>query len=318
MAVSTIDLSVTIGSLRLSNPVMVASGVFGYGEEYEPLLAIQRLGAVITKGISLLPSSGNPPPRIIETPSGMLNAIGLHNVGFDVFVREKMPLLRKYQTPVLVNFYGTSVEEYTELARRLSDVAGVAGLEANISCPNVKAGGMCFGTDPAMAHAITSALRKATRLPLIIKLTPNVTAIAAIAKSVAEAGADALSLTNTFTGMAVDIATCRPVLANITGGLSGPAIRPISLRMVWEAVQNVAIPVIGIGGIMEAGDALQYLIAGATAIQVGTALFVNPRAPEEIIDGIEQYLRDRECPAVTRIIGCMKTDTSTCGKLYEQ
>jgi len=310
MTTGEIDLAVTIGSLRLRNPVMVASGVFGYGEEYEPLLDIRRLGAIITKGISLKPSSGNPPPRIIETPSGMLNAIGLHNVGYDVFVSEKLPFLKKFDTPVIVNFYGTSVEEYTELARRLSDIEGIAGLEANISCPNIKQGGMCFGTDAGMAHAITRALRKTTRLPLIIKLTPNVTSVAAIAKSVAEAGADAVALTNTFTGMVVDIATCRPVLANSTGGLSGPAIRPISLRMVWEAVQNIAIPVIGIGGIMDATDALQYLITGATALQVGTALFKNPRSPELILDGIEQYLRDRNFRTITRIIGCLKTNTA--------
>lgn len=308
MTKGKIDLSVRIGSLKLSNPVMVASGVFGYGEEYMSLLDIRRLGAIITKGISLKPSLGNPPPRIVETPSGMLNAIGLHNVGFEVFVNEKLPLLRKFNTPVIVNFYGTSVDEYTELARRLNDIEGIAGLEANISCPNIKQGGMCFGTDAGMAHAITGALRKTTRLPLIIKLTPNVTEIAAIAKSVAEAGADAVALTNTFTGMVVDIATCRPVLGNITGGLSGPAIRPISLRMVWETVQNVSIPVIGIGGIMDAGDALQYLIAGATAIQVGTALFVNPRSPEMIIEGIEQYLREKGCSKINRIIGCLKTN----------
>jgi dihydroorotate dehydrogenase (NAD+) catalytic subunit len=303
-----IDLTVEIGSLHLKNPVMVASGTFGYGEEYSTLIDINELGAIVTKGISLNPFPGNPPPRIVETPSGMLNAIGLQNVGFETFVSEKMSFLKRFNTPVIVNFFGSSVAEYTELARKLSDVEGIAGLEANISCPNIKEGGMCFGTDPSMAHSITKQIRKATKLPLIVKLTPNVTDISTIAASVEEAGADAVSLTNTFTGMVVDVESCRPELSNITGGLSGPAIRPLSLRMVWETVRKVSIPVIGIGGIMDEKDALQYLIAGAMAVQIGTGLFVNPNAPHFIIKGIESYLRVKGYTSVQQIIGCLKTE----------
>lgn len=302
-----VDLSVTIGGIHLANPVMVASGTFGYGEEYANLLDFNRLGAIIPKGISLKPSLGNPPPRIVETPSGMLNAIGLQNVGFKRFVSEKMPFLRSFPTPIIVNFYGSAIEEYIELAKRLSDVEGITGLEANISCPNIKEGGMCFGTDPSMAYSVVEGIRNATMLPLIVKLTPNVTDIAAVAVSIEEAGADAVSLTNTFTGMVVDIETHRPTLANITGGLSGPAIRPLSLRMVWETIQKVSIPVIGIGGIMNANDALQYLITGAKAVQIGTGLFLDPYTPQTIVDGIEKYIRDRGHAHVQEIIGCLQT-----------
>ncbi len=301
-----IDLSVTIAGLALKNPVLVASGTFGYGEELAPFMDINCLGAVITKGISLHPSPGNPPPRIVETPSGMLNAIGLQNVGFEDFVTKKLPFLRQFKTPVIVNCYGKTTDEYRELCVRLSDVPGVSGLEVNISCPNVKAGGICFGTEPARAHKLVRAVRKTTALPLIVKLTPNVTDIATIARSVEEAGADALSVTNTFTGMVVDVEVCQPLLSNITGGLSGPAIRPLSLRMVWETVNAVSIPVIGIGGIATAQDALQYLITGARAIQVGTALFVNPDAPLHIIRGIADYLKAKHHSSIRDIIGCLK------------
>ncbi len=231
---------------------MAASGTFGYGQEYASLIDNSVLGALITKGISLLPSAGNPVPRIIETPSGMLNAIGLQNVGFEVFIAEKMPLLRTGSTPVIVNFYGNTVEQYVELAKRLSAVEGISALEANISCPNIKQGGISFGTDARMAGEITARIRSVTRLPLIVKLTPNVADIALIARSVEQGGADAVSLINTLTGMVIDPATRRPVLANITGGLSGPAIRPIAVRMVWQVCQAVRIPVIGLGGIMNA------------------------------------------------------------------
>jgi dihydroorotate dehydrogenase (NAD+) catalytic subunit len=301
-----IDLSVTIAGILLQNPVMTASGTCGYGEELTPFLDLNRLGALVTKGVSLLPSAGNPPPRIVETPSGMLNAIGLQNVGLKEFVEKKLPFLRQFRMPIIVNCYGKSIEEYTELCRRLDAAEGVSGLEVNISCPNVKEGGICFGTDARQAHTLVRAVRGATALPLIVKLSPNVTDIALIARSVEEAGADALSVTNTFTGMVIDIETCRPLLANITGGLSGPAIRPLSLRMVWETVKAVSIPVIGLGGIMTAEDALQYLITGARAIQLGTALLVNPDAPLRIVAGIEAYLRARNIPAVTDIIGCLK------------
>jgi len=246
---------------------MIASGTFGYGEEYSSLIDINMLGAIVTKGISLEPSPGNPPPRIIETPSGMLNAIGLQNIGFESFVSDKMPLLRTYDTAVVVNFYGSKIDDYVELAEKLSGIDGVDALEANISCPNIKEGGISFGTDPEMADEVTRQVRKVTSLPLIVKLTPNVTDITAIARRVEAAGADAVSLTNTFTGMVVDIDKCRPSLANITGGLSGPAIRPISLRMVWETVNKISIPVVGIGGITDYSDALQFLICGAKAVR---------------------------------------------------
>jgi dihydroorotate dehydrogenase (NAD+) catalytic subunit len=301
-----IDLSVTIAGIHLKNPVMAASGTCGYGEELSAFLDINAIGAIVTKGISLSPASGNPPPRIVETPSGMLNAIGLQNVGFKEFVADKLPFLRQFQTPVIVNCFGRTTGEYCELCQRLSDAEGIAGLEINISCPNVKEGGMCFGTDPSRAHQLIGALRKTTPLPLIVKLSPNVTDIGLIARSVEEAGADAVSLTNTFTGMVIDIETCQPVLANVTGGLSGPAIRPLSLRMVWETVQVVSIPVIGMGGIMDGADALQYLIAGAQAVQVGTALLVRPDVPLRIIAGIASYVSKKGCGSLRDIIGSLK------------
>jgi dihydroorotate dehydrogenase (NAD+) catalytic subunit len=306
MSTASVDLSITVAGIRMRNPLMVASGTFGYGEAYQNLIDNNHLGAVVTKGISLEPSRGNPPPRIVETPSGMLNAIGLQNVGLELFIKEKMPYLRQFDTPVIVNFYGTSIDDYARLAARLSDVPGIAGLEANISCPNIKAGGISFGTDPAMAARVTGEIRKQTGLPLIVKLTPNVTDIGLIARSVQDAGADALSITNTFTGMVVDIDTCRPALANTTGGLSGPAIRPLALRMVWEALKRVTIPVIGLGGIMNADDALQFLITGASAFQVGTALFVDPGAPVKIINGIAAYLAKRGLASISQVIGALR------------
>ena len=284
---------------------MTASGTFGYGQEYASLIDNSVLGALITKGISLLPSAGNPVPRIIETPSGMLNAIGLQNVGFEVFIAEKMPLLRKGSTPVIVNFYGNTVEQYVELAERLSTVEGISALEANISCPNIKQGGISFGTDARMAGEITARIRSVTRLPLIVKLTPNVADIALIARSVEQAGADAVSLINTLTGMVIDPATRRPILANITGGLSGPAIRPIAVRMVWQVCQAVRIPVIGLGGIMNADDALQFLIAGACAVQVGTGLFVDPSIPASIVAGIEAYMSEHGFERLEQVVGSL-------------
>jgi dihydroorotate dehydrogenase (NAD+) catalytic subunit len=301
-----IDLSVTIAGIHLKNPVMAASGTCGYGEELSAFLDINALGAIVTKGISLHPAEGNPPPRIVETPSGMLNAIGLQNVGFAEFVAHKLPFLRQFQTPVIVNCFGRTTSEYGELCQRLNDVEEIAGLEINISCPNVKEGGICFGADPSRAHQLIREVRKTTALPIIVKLSPNVTDIALIARSVEEAGADAVSLTNTFTGMVIDVETCQPVLANITGGLSGPAIRPLSLRMVWETVQAVSVPVIGMGGIMDADDALQYLIAGAQAVEIGTALFVKPDAPLRIVEGIAAYLRKRGFSSVRDITGCLQ------------
>ncbi|MFC1591719.1 dihydroorotate dehydrogenase [Thermodesulfobacteriota bacterium] len=303
----TIDLSVKIGTLLLANPVMVASGTFGYGEEYAALMDCNKLGAVVTKGISLNPSAGNLPPRIVETPSGMLNAIGLQNVGLERFVAEKMPFLRSIKAAVVVNFYGASIDEYVALAERLDSVEGIDALEANISCPNIKAGGIAFGTSADMAGRVTAAIREVTGLPLIVKLTPNVTDITVIARSAAAAGADALSLTNTFTGMVVDTDTRRPALANISGGLSGPAIRPLALYNVWQVAGAVDIPVIGIGGITDTQDALQFLIAGAQAVQIGTALFVNPRSAQEIAAGLAAYVSRQGHGSIGDIIGSLET-----------
>ena len=301
------DLSVHIGKLSLKNPVMSASGTFGYGREFETLLPLERMGAVVVKGISLNPSKGNPPPRIVETSSGMLNAIGLENVGLAAFLSEKLPYLQGVGAPVVVNVYGKTVEEYATLTQRLDSVDGVAALELNISCPNVKAGGVAFGVCPSAAGEVVAAARGNTRKPLIVKLSPNVSDIAEIARAVEAAGADAVSLINTLTGMAVDVRTRRPKLANITGGLSGPAVKPVALRMVWQAARAVRIPVIGIGGIMTATDALEFLIAGATAVQVGTVNFVNPRAAVEILDGIARYMREENMARMTDIIGTLAT-----------
>ena len=291
----------------MKNPVMTASGTFGYGLEFASLVDLNRLGGIIVKGLSLKPSDGNPPPRTVEACGGMLNAIGLENVGLEAFVREKLPFLQTLETPIVLNIYGHETKAYAKLAERIQDLEGIAGIEVNISCPNVKAGGIAFGTNPKMAFEVIKAVREKTRLPMIAKLSPNVTDIKPIAQSVEEAGADAISLINTVTGMAVDVATRRPKLANITGGLSGPAVKPIALRMVWEAAQTVSIPVIGIGGIMDALDALEFLIVGAFAVQVGTANFVNPRVSMEIVEGLGSYLVENNIPDISRIIGSLKT-----------
>jgi len=301
-------LAVALGrGLVLKNPVMTASGTFGYGEEYAPFCDLNRLGAVVVKGISLEPRLGNPPPRIMETPAGMLNAVGLQNVGVRAFINEKLPYLRQFDTKVIANIFGESGEDYCRVAELLGAADGVHGIELNISCPNVKKGGIAFGALPEAAAEITGQVRGATDLPLIVKLTPNVTDITVIARAVEAAGADALSLINTLTGMAVDIERRCPRLANITGGLSGPAIRPVALRMVWQAVQAVRIPVIGIGGIMAAADALEFLICGARAIQVGTASFIRPTAANEIVVGIEDYLRRHDMGHVDDLIGSLVT-----------
>lgn len=301
------DLKVNIGKIELKNPVMTASGTFGYASEFENLIDLNRLGAIIVKGLSLKPSMGNPPPRIVETPCGMLNAIGLENVGFTSFVQDKLQFLKQLSTPVFINIYGKDIQEYAELASRIDDIKEIAGIEVNISCPNVKAGGVEFGTDPDAACKVVKAVRDNTGKPLMVKLTPNVTDITLIARSVEDAGADSISLINTITGMAIDIETRRPKLANITGGLSGPAIKPIALRMVWRVVQKVKIPVIGVGGIMTPEDALEFLIAGAVAVQVGTANLINPHATIDIIEGIEAFLIKRNIPRLTDIIGTLQT-----------
>ena len=297
------NLSVTLAGLKLKNPVMTASGTFGYAREFESLMDLNRLGAIVVKGLALKPVKGNPPPRIVETACGMLNAIGLENVGIDAFETDKMPFLRTLDPPIIANIYGTSVEEYAALAGRIDAIDGVAALEVNISCPNVKAGGVVFGVDPASAERVVRAVRDRTRKPVIVKLSPNVTDITVIARSAEAGGADALSLINTITGMAIDIETRRPRLANITGGLSGPAIKPVALRMVWQTARATRLPVIGIGGIMRGEDAVEFLLAGATAVQVGTASFVNPRATLEIVAGIEGYLKRHAIADVNALVG---------------
>jgi dihydroorotate dehydrogenase (NAD+) catalytic subunit len=300
------QMRVDIGGIEIKNPVMTASGTFGYASEFEDLVDLNRLGAIVVKGLSLEPSRGNPPPRIVETPCGMLNAIGLENVGLAAFVKEKLPFLRRLDTPIFVNVYGKSTKEYAELAARLEDIDGVSGIEVNISCPNVKSGGMAFGAYPESAAEVVRAIRKQTTKPMMVKLSPNVTDITEIAKSVEAEGADSISLINTITGMAIDIETRRPKIANITGGLSGPAIKPVALRMVWQVVQTVNIPVVGIGGIMTAKDALEFLIAGAVAVQIGTANFINPHATTDVIDGIETFLMERNISDISDIIATLK------------
>lgn len=287
---------------------MVASGTFGYGEEYADFLDLTALGAVVVKGISLAPRPGNPPPRLVETPAGMINAIGLENVGVDVFLQSKLPYLRDRQVPVIVNIFGNLLEEYAELAARLEGVPGIVALEINISCPNVKSGGMIFGTEPSMAARVVEAVRRATALPLITKLTPNVTHIGEIAKAAVGAGSDMLSCINTVAAMAVDIFSRRPKLANVFGGLSGPAIKPIALRCTYEVLQAVDCPVIGIGGIANATDALEFLLLGARAVQVGTANFVHPAVTREIIEGMRRFLEVERLGSVEEYIGSLNRE----------
>ena len=302
----SVDLSVDIGGMELANPVMTASGTFGYGREFADIVDLDKLGGIVVKGISLEPRVGNPPPRIVETACGMLNAIGLENVGVDRFIRIKMVFLRQLKCRVVINILGDSVEEYAKLAALLSGVDGIDALEVNISCPNVKKGGVAFGTVPAMAKEVTEAVKKETQLPVIVKLSPNVTDITAMAKAAQDGGADAVSLINTLIGMAVDIKTRKPKLANIIGGLSGPAIKPVALRMVYQVASAVSVPVIGIGGITTAEDALEFIIAGASAIQVGTANFFQPETSITIIDGITAYLAEQGEASVKDITGSLR------------
>jgi len=297
------DLSVDFAGIKLKNPVLTASGTFGYGEEFADLIDLNRLGGIIVKGVSLKPMKGNPPPRIWETPSGLLNAIGLENPGVDVFLNEKLPFLRKFDLAVIVNVFGYSLEEYVGVVERLDGVSGVSGLEVNISCPNVKAGGIVFGTNVKAAFELLSAVRKATKLPVIAKLSPNVTDITEFAKAARDAGCDGLSLINTLLGMAIDIRCRVPRLANRTGGLSGPAIRPVAVRMVWQTAQAVPLPIIGMGGIVTAEDALEFILAGATAVAVGTANFINPRATLDVVDGLEGFLEEQGVGGIRELIG---------------
>jgi dihydroorotate dehydrogenase (NAD+) catalytic subunit len=297
------NLSVNFAGIKLKNPVLTASGTFGYGEEYAEFVDLNKLGGVIVKGVSLKPMKGNPPPRIWETPSGMLNAIGLENPGVDVFLRDKLPYLRQFDTAVIVNVFGYSLEEYVGVVERLDGVPGVSGLEVNISCPNVKAGGMVFGTDLKASSELLSAVRKATKLPVIAKLSPNVTDITEFAKAAQDAGCDGLSLINTLLGMAIDVRCMRPRLANCTGGLSGPAIRPVAVRMVWQAAKAVSLPIIGMGGIVTGEDALEFILAGASAVAVGTANFINPRATLDVLDGIESIMLEQGIMDIKDLIG---------------
>lgn len=297
------DLSVDFAGIKLKNPVLTASGTFGYGQEYAEFVDLNRLGGVIVKGVSLKPIKGNPPPRIWETPSGMLNAIGLENPGVDVFLDEKLPYLRDFDTAVIVNVFGYSLEEYIGVVEKLDGAAGIAGLEVNISCPNVKAGGIVFGTNLEAAFELLSAVRKATKLPVIAKLSPNVADITEFARAARDAGCDGLSLINTLLGMAIDVRCRRPRLANCTGGLSGPAIRPVAVRMVWQVARAVRLPIIGMGGIVTGEDALEFILAGASAIAVGTANFMNPRATLEVLSGIEALMAEQGVGKLTELIG---------------
>jgi dihydroorotate dehydrogenase (NAD+) catalytic subunit len=292
--------------LVLANPVIAASGTFGYGTEYEHLFDIQRLGALVCKGTTLKPREGNPQPRIAESPSGVLNSIGLQNIGVEALLKEKTPVWATWRVPVLVNIAGESVEDYARLAARLDGVKGVSGIEVNISCPNVEKGGAEFGAQPESAARVTAAVRQATSLPVWVKLTPNTADIKKIASAVADAGADAVVLINTLKGMAIDIKKRRPVLGNITGGLSGPAIKPVALRMVWEVAGVISLPVIGCGGILTAQDALEFIMAGATAVEVGMVNLIDPQAPADIIKGIEDFMVKGGLSDIRELVGAAR------------
>ncbi len=301
----TPNLSVRLGALDMRNPVLTASGTFGYGEEVADLVDLSKLGAIVCKTVTRLPRAGNAPPRTTETPAGMLNAIGLQNVGLAAFKRDKLPFLCECGTPLIVNVAGENVEDFANLCAALGGEAGVSALELNISCPNV-AHGLDFSTDPVLAEAVVAACRRETKLPLLVKLSPNVTDISVIARAAQNGGADALTVANTFLGMAIDTRTRRTRLSNGSGGLSGPAIRPLALRAVWRCANAVQIPIVGVGGITTANDALEFLIAGASAVQVGTATFVRPRAAVEVVEGIESYLREHELASVQELVGSLK------------
>ncbi len=301
----TLDLTVNLGRLKLENPVMTASGTFGYGKEYSEFIDLSRLGAIVVKGLSLKPRQGNPPPRIVETPAGMLNAIGLQNIGIDNFIKKKLPFLKQFHIPVIVNFFGDSISEYIKAAEKLNETKGIHALEMNISCPNKQEGWSIFGTDPKVTFKVVSEVRKVTDITLIVKLSPNVTDISLMAKTAEDAGADAISVINTLTGMAIDIKTGKPKLANITGGLSGPAIRPIAVRMVWECYKTVRIPIIGMGGIISAQDAIEFFLAGASAVAVGTGNFINPKATMDILEGIKSYMSAKGIKSLKELTGAV-------------
>ncbi len=305
------DLSVEIAGIKLKNPVMPASGTFGFGEEYARFFDLNLLGAVVVKSVTLKPVAGNPPPRIAETPSGILNSIGWQNPGLEIFLREKLPFLRRFQVPVIVNLAGYTIKEYVELAARLEESGDIAGVELNISCPNVREGGLAFGSCPRQAAAVTAAVRKSCSLPLIVKLSPNVACIEEMAEAVVEAGAEAISLINTLPGMAVDLNHCRPVLGNIIGGLSGPAIKPVALYQVWRVARAVPVPIIGMGGICSARDALEFILAGADAVAVGAFNFKNPLIMPEIIRGLEEYLVKEKIARIVDLTGKLSCPTGS-------
>ena len=303
-----LNTRIKIGALDLKNPVMTASGTFGYGPEFEDFIDINRLGGIVVKGTTLHHREGNPYPRMAETPSGMLNAVGLQNKGVDVFCKEIYPNIKHYDTNILVNVSGSTVEEYIATAERINELEHIPGIELNISCPNVKEGGMAFGTSCPSAIAVTHAVREVYKKTMVVKLSPNVTNIAEIAKAVQDVGADGVSLINTLLGIAVDAETRKPLLSTITGGLSGPAVKPVALRMVWQVSKAVNIPIIGMGGIMNATDAIEFMLAGASAIQVGTANFIDPTVTMKIVDGIEDYMRRHGVSDVNDLIGAMIED----------
>jgi dihydroorotate dehydrogenase (NAD+) catalytic subunit len=301
-----VNLSVQIGRLKLQNPVTVASGTFGYGIEYAQLLDLNQLGAVVVKGIRLNPVRGNPTPRTVEVASGLINAIGLQGPGVDGFIQQYWPFLKALKVPTIINIWGTTVEEYAEVARRFDALGGVGALELNVSCPNIKEGGAQFGTDVKLLRQVVAACRKATTLPLITKMSPNVVRIGPYAKAAEDAGSDALSIMNSFPAMAIDIETRKPKLANITGGLTGPCIKPIAIKLVWEAAKAVKIPIIGVGGIQNAADAIEFLMAGATAAAVGTANFYEPQTALQVIAGIREFMQQRGLEDVREIIGSVQ------------
>lgn len=303
-----VDLKVNLGKLQLKNPVMTASGTFGYGTEYSDFFDISRIGGVIVKGTTLRERQGNPYPRMAETPSGMLNAVGLQNRGVDHFIREIYPSLKNIDTNIFVNVSGSTAEEYVETAEKINDLDGIPGIELNISCPNVKEGGMAFGTSCPSAAMVVREVKKVYHKELMVKLSPNVTSITEIAKAVEDEGADSISLINTLLGMAVDAERRRPILSTVTGGLSGPAVKPVALRMVWQVAQAVNVPVVGLGGIMNAQDAIEFMLAGAAAVQIGTANFIDPTISEKIVDGIEDYLIRHKMYSVNELIGGLQLD----------
>ncbi len=306
---SKVDLSVRVGTLGLANPIIAASGTFGYGVEFSHLVDLNRLGGIVVKGLSAKPMAGAPPPRICETPSGMVNAIGLQNIGVRAFVAEKLPALRRYQTAIIANVFGNTIADYVEVIRVLEDAEGLAAYELNISCPNVESGGSEFSSDPSLTSQVVAAARKAAvRRPLWVKLAPNLSGIGIFAKAAEEAGADALTVANTYPALCIDSHTRTPLLGNITGGLSGPAIRPITLRLVWEVYKRVAIPVIGLGGIEKPEDAMGYLIAGATAVEVGTAHFIDPKASERIVEGLEKLCQIDKVFEISSIRGSLRAE----------